>query len=260
MPFLELNNQPEINIAALEASSRNKQRPRMLLAMALLLAALILVLARYREFWLTPPPTVGTSQDQENQTTSETGPKGRSRPAPANVRHSRPQPAEAAPSGSDLQAVITERSVLPPLQVEIVSAAGRQILHTRIAGVSVEIPAGPSSAAAPADPIAAPESGAPSAASQVRFSRETARMVEHPVEPSYPALARQQNVQGSVVLLARIGTDGNIQDLQVLSGPQILSDAAREAVKQWHFKPYYQSGQAIETEARITVNFTVSTQ
>jgi len=30
-------------------------------------------------------------------------------------------------------------------------------------------------------------------------------------------------------------------------------------VKQWHFKPYYQSGRAVETEARITVNFTIST-
>jgi len=66
-------------------------------------------------------------------------------------------------------------------------------------------------------------------------------------------------VQGSVVLQALIGKEGTIQDLQVLSGPQILSSAAREAVMQWRFKPYLQSGQAIETEAKITVNFTIST-
>jgi outer membrane biosynthesis protein TonB len=30
-------------------------------------------------------------------------------------------------------------------------------------------------------------------------------------------------------------------------------------VKQWHFKPYLQNGQAVETQARITVNFTIST-
>jgi len=45
----------------------------------------------------------------------------------------------------------------------------------------------------------------------------------------------------------------------VLSGPAILSAAAREAVKQWRFKPYLQAGQPVETEARITVNFTIST-
>jgi outer membrane biosynthesis protein TonB len=38
-----------------------------------------------------------------------------------------------------------------------------------------------------------------------------------------------------------------------------LAAAAQEAVKQWHFKPHYEGTQAIETQARITVNFTIST-
>ena len=40
----------------------------------------------------------------------------------------------------------------------------------------------------------------------------------------------------------------------------ILSAAAREAVQQWRFKPYLQSGQAVESESRITVNFTIWTR
>jgi periplasmic protein TonB len=67
-------------------------------------------------------------------------------------------------------------------------------------------------------------------------------------------------VQGAVILQALIGRGGNIQDLHILSGPAILSAAAREAVKHWRFKPYLQSGQAVETEARIIVNFTIWTQ
>jgi protein TonB len=66
-------------------------------------------------------------------------------------------------------------------------------------------------------------------------------------------------VQGAVVLQALIGREGNIEDLRVLSGPAILSSAAMEAVKQWHFKPYFQGGRPVDTEARITVNFTIST-
>ena len=85
-------------------------------------------------------------------------------------------------------------------------------------------------------------------------------MVSRPVEPTYPLLAKQMKVQGAVVLQALIGKEGDIQDLHVLSGPAILSAAAREAVKQWRFRPYLQSGQPVETEARITVNFTISTQ
>jgi protein TonB len=66
-------------------------------------------------------------------------------------------------------------------------------------------------------------------------------------------------VQGAVVMRALIDKAGNIENLQVLSGPSVLATAAREAVKQWHFKPLYQAGQPVETETRITVNFTIST-
>jgi len=79
------------------------------------------------------------------------------------------------------------------------------------------------------------------------------------VQPEYPVLAKQMKVQGAVVLQALIGREGSIQDLHVVTGPAILAAAAQEAVRQWHFKPYLQNGQAVETEARITVNFTIST-
>ena len=72
-------------------------------------------------------------------------------------------------------------------------------------------------------------------------------------------LAKQMRIQGAVILEALIGREGNIQNLRVLSGPAILSAAAREAVKQWRFKPYLQSGQTVETKARIVVNFTILT-
>jgi protein TonB len=97
------------------------------------------------------------------------------------------------------------------------------------------------------------------AAERVRLSPEAQQVLSRPVGPSYPLLAREMKVQGSVVLDAVIGRDGTIQDLHIVSGPAILASAALEAVRQWHFKPYYQNGQPVETEARITVNFTIST-
>jgi len=39
----------------------------------------------------------------------------------------------------------------------------------------------------------------------------------------------------------------------------MLFAAALEAVKQWRFKPYRQSGEAVESEAQITVQFAIST-
>jgi protein TonB len=93
----------------------------------------------------------------------------------------------------------------------------------------------------------------------VQLSPQTAQSVSVSVPPDYPLLARQMKVQGAVRLQALISKEGTIQELQILSGPSILATAAREAVKQWHFKPYIQNGQPVETQARITVNFTIST-
>jgi protein TonB len=84
-------------------------------------------------------------------------------------------------------------------------------------------------------------------------------VVVDPVEPLYPPLAQQSHVQGSVVLHARVNKDGIIQALTAISGLDILTTAALEAVKQWRFKPHYESGEAVPTETRITVNFTIST-
>jgi protein TonB len=66
-------------------------------------------------------------------------------------------------------------------------------------------------------------------------------------------------VQGSVILQALIGKDGVIQNLRVVSGPHILAGAAQDAVRQWHFKPHFEGSEAVETQAKITVNFTIST-
>jgi protein TonB len=77
------------------------------------------------------------------------------------------------------------------------------------------------------------------------------------VDATYPLLGQHMRVQGSVVLQALVGTDGNIENLRVLSGPAILTAAAQQAVRQWRFKPYLQNGQPVETKARITVNFSI---
>ena len=58
-------------------------------------------------------------------------------------------------------------------------------------------------------------------------------------------------------MLAMTAADRRVMFAAIPS--EILATAAREAVKQWHFKPYLQNGQPVETQARITVNFTIST-
>lgn len=75
------------------------------------------------------------------------------------------------------------------------------------------------------------------------------------VEPDYPEEARQQKIQGPVVLEVHIAADGTVQDVQVVSGPAPLAVASTEAVKRWRFKPKTVNGRAVEMETRVTLNF-----
>jgi protein TonB len=80
----------------------------------------------------------------------------------------------------------------------------------------------------------------------------------HQVKPTYPPLARQARIQGSVVLQAVIGKDGGIQNLKLVSGHPMLTNSAIEAVKQWRYKPYFLNGEPVEVDTQITVNFTLA--
>ncbi len=80
----------------------------------------------------------------------------------------------------------------------------------------------------------------------------------HKTQPPYPILARSARIQGDVVLRAVIDKEGNIQDLQLVSGHPMLVPAAVEAVKQWRYRPYLLNGQPVEVETTITVIFTLT--
>jgi protein TonB len=75
------------------------------------------------------------------------------------------------------------------------------------------------------------------------------------VEPEYPQEARQQKIQGAVVLEVHIAPEGTVEDVQAVSGPPQLAQAATAAVKQWRFKPRRQNGQAVRMQTLITLNF-----
>jgi len=72
-----------------------------------------------------------------------------------------------------------------------------------------------------------------------------------------PALARQARVQGTVRMHAVIAKDGSIQQLEVVSGPPLLIQAARDAVLQWRYKPTLLSDEPVEVETFIDVIFTL---
>ena len=83
----------------------------------------------------------------------------------------------------------------------------------------------------------------------------TESVLIHKVQPVYPIEARNLRVQGSVVLNATIGEDGSTRDLKIVSGPQVLAQAATDAVRQWRYRPSLLNGKPIVTQKEITIIF-----
>lgn len=78
------------------------------------------------------------------------------------------------------------------------------------------------------------------------------------VIPAYPRMAMMTHTEGEVVLRAIISRTGTIENLQVISGSPFLSRGAIDAVRQWRYRPYELSGQPVEVETQIVVNFTLA--
>jgi TonB family protein len=244
--------------------SRHTQQPQqrrmMAIALTLLLFALALVLYHDRDFWFSDTPD---AEEQPAPTSPPSRAATRTEPLKKKRHTSKPQPKNFASTADAPPATATaERTALPPLEVEVVAGNVHRKLHPSSNSIRVNLqPATPPQSAAEISTAAgaAAASVTSDAAERVQMSADAAEAVTHSVNPGYPMLARQMKVQGSVILQAMISRDGAIQDLQVLSGPPILASAAQEAVRQWHFRPHYQGLEAVETKARITVNFTIST-
>jgi protein TonB len=82
-------------------------------------------------------------------------------------------------------------------------------------------------------------------------------MILSKANPTYPIIARSAGISGTVVLAATISTTGRIENLQVLSGPLMLRQAAIDAVKTWRYRPYLLNNQPVEVETTINIAFTL---
>jgi TonB family protein len=75
------------------------------------------------------------------------------------------------------------------------------------------------------------------------------------VPPVYPAQARLERLDGTVVLAAAIMEDGSVGDVKVVEGPPMLAQSAVDAVKQWRYRPFELDGKPVKNEIRISVEF-----
>jgi TonB family protein len=90
-------------------------------------------------------------------------------------------------------------------------------------------------------------------------SNAMAANVIYRVEPIYPPEAKEKGIAGEVVFEVTINEQGEVSDVQVLSGNAMLVSAAYEAVRQWRYTPVLLNGDPIHAKATVTIRFELDT-
>ncbi|HXH50359.1 MAG TPA: M56 family metallopeptidase [Terriglobia bacterium] len=105
----------------------------------------------------------------------------------------------------------------------------------------------------PAEAIAAPRH--PPKRILVGGNVQAPKVVEM-AKPVYPASAKKQGIEGTVILRAVIGTSGQILSLEPYNGAHpALIKAAMDAVGRWRYQPTLLNGVPVEVATTITVVF-----
>ena len=74
-------------------------------------------------------------------------------------------------------------------------------------------------------------------------------------DPVYPPDAKDEKVEGTVLLKCVIGKEGKVTSANVVRGESRLGVAAVESVMTWEFQPATKDGKPVDTQANIEVNF-----
>ena len=72
---------------------------------------------------------------------------------------------------------------------------------------------------------------------------------------SYPAEAKIAKIQGTVVIHALVGKNGEVKQIRVIKGPRELSDTAVDYVSKWRFDPLVIDGKPRSFIFKFTMPF-----
>ncbi len=90
----------------------------------------------------------------------------------------------------------------------------------------------------------------------IERSEEMPLLISMPA-PTYPDIARQAGVEGTVTLRALVGKDGKVLEVFVVEGIEMLDEAAMKAARAAVFKPALQQHKPVAVWVLIPMQFTL---
>jgi protein TonB len=182
-------------------------------------------------------------------------------PPPPTRRTESARPTPTATSGNPAAAPIDAPAEIKPESVAPAEGGGQPggVEGGIEGGVAGGIVGGLLAEAAPPPPPPPPPAAPPR--QPVRIGGQViAPALVHRVEPEYPAIAVQAQMEGLVILEATVDIDGRVTEVKVLRSRKFLDKAAIEAVQQWRYAPLMLNGVPTPFVLVVTMNFALQQQ
>ena len=80
----------------------------------------------------------------------------------------------------------------------------------------------------------------------------------HIKKAAYPYEAREQKLQGEVVVKILVDEKGDVETAEIVSGDPVLAESALDAVKSWKFKPFIKNGKPVKVSTKLPFDFAFS--
>ena len=148
-----------------------------------------------------------------------------------------------------------EKNTPPPLKLHVLKSQSQGGEGTPEAAYSAPPVGNPEGVPTAGPPTSAPHT-APPDTGPVKI--EDSDFI-HRVQPEYPEMAKEQNIQGTAVVLITIGPSGNVVNASIAesSGNAALDKAALQAAQASTFKPPLANGVPTTRQYKIEYVFTL---
>jgi TonB family protein len=75
------------------------------------------------------------------------------------------------------------------------------------------------------------------------------------VPPVYPQMAKTQRITGAVTIDALIDANGHVASMAIVSGPALLQESAKDALRHWKYAPAQLHGKPVPMHIKVTIQF-----
>jgi TonB family protein len=148
-----------------------------------------------------------------------------------------PKPPDAAPSSP--QGPDAANTPAGPFEVEVTDAKNKHW--------SLAFSGGSDTAAVPSAPKSA-------ASTPTAGITEPAQLISS-FSPEYPEAAREQNIEGNVVVDLLIDPSGKVLETKPIAGPQLLREPAMATARMWKYSPAKVDGKPVSGHLLVTVRY-----